>query len=129
MRPIRSLLFAPANQHELLKKFPRYPADAVAIDLEDGTPETEKASARDRLPEIVSYLRDQQLKAMLLVRTNGPQSHHVNADVAAALDTAIDGIVVPKLETSTDLDKFRSALPNRRNRRNRSRRCEHRSIG
>ncbi|HMF02459.1 MAG TPA: hypothetical protein VKK06_21390 [Terriglobia bacterium] len=35
MRLIRSLLFAPANRHDLLKKLPRYPADAVAIDLDE----------------------------------------------------------------------------------------------
>ena len=34
MRLIRSLLFAPANRPEMVKKFPRYAANAVAIDLE-----------------------------------------------------------------------------------------------
>ena len=69
MRLIRSLLFAPANRPEMLRKFPRYPADAVAIDLEDGTPENEKADAREHLPDIVAYLREQRLAAMLFVRT------------------------------------------------------------
>src|SRR5262249_29401313 len=103
MRLIRSLLFAPANRQDLLKKFPSYPADAVAIDLEDGTPEKEKAGARDHLPEIVAYLREQGLKAMLFLRTNGPRSHHVKADMAVALRASIDGIIVPKLETTADL--------------------------
>src|SRR5690349_2822722 len=82
---IRSLLFAPANRHELLKKFPKYPADAVAIDLEDGTPENEKASARRRLPEIVAFLRAQSLKPRLFVRTNAPRSDHLKADIAVAV--------------------------------------------
>jgi citrate lyase subunit beta/citryl-CoA lyase len=111
MRPIRSLLFAPANRQELLKKFPKYPADAVAIDLEDGTPETEKASARHELPQIVTFLRDQSLKAMLLVRTNGPRSHHLKADIAAVMNAPIDGIVVPKVETAADLDVFEASMP------------------
>ena len=38
MRLIRSLLFAPANRLDLLRKFPRLDADAYVIDLEDGTP-------------------------------------------------------------------------------------------
>src|SRR5262245_8113486 len=63
MRLMRSLLFAPANRHDLLKKFPSYPADGVAIDLEDGTPENEKAGARERLPDVTAYLRQQGLKA------------------------------------------------------------------
>ena len=65
IRLIRSLLFAPANRHDLLKKLPRYPADAVAIDLEDGTPENEKPAARDGLQDIVAHLRQQHLRAGL----------------------------------------------------------------
>jgi len=111
MHPIRSLLFAPANRHELIQKFPKYPADAVAIDLEDGTPETEKASARHQLPEIVAFLRAQSLKAMLFVRTNGPRSHHLEADIAVAMNAPIDGIVVPKVEAAADLDLFEASMP------------------
>jgi citrate lyase subunit beta/citryl-CoA lyase len=111
MQLIRSLLFAPANREEMLKKFPRYPADAVAIDLEDGTPENEKAAARDRRPEIIAYLRERHLKAMILVRTNGPRSHHLQADLAVAARTPLDGIIVPKLEVAEDLHKFDSAAP------------------
>jgi citrate lyase subunit beta / citryl-CoA lyase len=111
MRLMRSLLFAPANRQELLKKFPRYPADAVAIDLEDGTPENEKADARDRLPDIVAYLREQHLGAMLFVRTNGPRSHHMNKDVAVAVQASVDGIILPKLETTADLQMFEAAAP------------------
>ena len=65
MRLIRSLLFAPANRHDLLKKLPRYPADAVAIDLEDATPENEKAAARDGLQDIVAFRRDAEVGRQL----------------------------------------------------------------
>jgi citrate lyase subunit beta/citryl-CoA lyase len=111
MRPIRSLLFAPANRHDLLRKFPKYPADAVAMDLEDGTPDDQKAAARDGLPEIVTFLRHQGLKALLLVRVNGPRSPHLKDDIAAAKSLPIDGIVVPKVETAADLDPFNASLP------------------
>jgi len=103
MRLIRSLLFAPANREDLLKKLSRFSADAVAIDLEDGTPEDEKAAARDRLPDIVAYLREQHLKSMRFVRTNGPRSHHMKADIPVALKASVDGIIVPKLETTAEL--------------------------
>jgi citrate lyase subunit beta / citryl-CoA lyase len=111
MRLIRSLLFAPANRHDLLKKLPRYPADAVAIDLEDGTPENEKAAARDGLQDIVAHLRQQRLRAILFVRTNGPGSHHVKTDIAVALKASVDGIIVPKLETTIDLQIFEGSTP------------------
>ena len=108
MRPIRSLLFAPANRTELLQKFPRYPADAFVIDLEDGTPEAEKDSARRALPQIIASLRNQGLKKQLYVRTNSPRSKHVQADLATTNEMPIDGIVVPKIESIEDLNEFKS---------------------
>ena len=110
MRPIRSLLFAPANRPELLKKFPRYAADAFAIDLEDGTPESEKASARAALPSVVADLRAQGLRAPLFVRTNAPRSRHVETDLAVAVETPVDGVMIPKLETPAELQTFDAAL-------------------
>lgn len=109
MRLIRSLLFAPANQPELIGKFPRYPADAVAIDLEDATPEAEKDDARRALPPIIAALREQGLKARLFIRTNTARSRHAEADLAAALAMGVDGVMIPKLETVGELEKFASA--------------------
>ena len=100
---IRSLLFAPANRPELIRKFPRYPADAVVIDLEDGTPEGEKATARRELASAVTDLRGQGLRGLLLVRTNGLLTSHAVADIGAALDAGVDGLVVPKLATLSQL--------------------------
>lgn len=111
MRLIRSLLFAPANRYDLLKKFPRYPADALAIDLEDGTPESEKAAARNQLPDVVAELRGQQLSGLLFVRTNGPRSQHIRPDIATASGTSIDGIIFPKLETTADLEMLDTSMP------------------
>jgi citrate lyase subunit beta/citryl-CoA lyase len=110
MRPIRSLLFAPANRSELIEKFPRYHADAFAIDLEDGTPESDKASARRDLPRTVAFLRDRALKGQLLVRTNDGRSPYLEADLVAALATPIDGIMMPKLGNLADLRRIDAAL-------------------
>jgi citrate lyase subunit beta/citryl-CoA lyase len=110
MRPIRSLLFAPANRPELIEKFPRYPADACAIDLEDATPEAEKDDARRALPAIVASLRAQNLKARLFIRTNAARSRHADADLAAALRMEIDGVMLPKLESIAELEKFAAAI-------------------
>ena len=110
MRPIRSLLFAPANRPDLILKFPRYRADAFALDLEDAVPEAEKASARRELPRIVADLRKQSLKGLLLVRPNAFRSPHADADLTAALETPVDGIIAPKLETATGLRFFAAAV-------------------
>ncbi len=111
MRLIRSLLFAPANRLDMIKKFPKYPADAVAIDLEDGTPENEKAAARDRLPDVVAFLKKQHFKGMIFVRINGSRSEHVQADLAVVRRISIDGLVVPKLESAADLQMSSGSVP------------------
>jgi citrate lyase subunit beta/citryl-CoA lyase len=110
MRHIRSLLFAPANRPDLLLKFPRYAADAFAIDMEDATPEAEKAAARNALPPIVEQLREQGLESQLFIRTNAPRSRHADEDLHAALDMPVDGVMVPKLENIADLARFSAVV-------------------
>ena len=110
MRPIRSLLFAPGNRPELVGKFPRYPADAFAIDLEDAVPEAEKDEARRALPAIVASLREQKLSAQLFIRTNASRSRHAEADLAAALEMSVDGVMMPKLESVNELKKVAAQI-------------------
>lgn len=110
MYPIRSLLFAPANRLDFLKKFPKYQADAYVIDLEDGTPAAEKSSARRNLPAAISSLREQNLQGLLFVRTNQTSSPYFEDDLAVVLGTMIDGVMIPKLETVGDLRRVDAAL-------------------
>ncbi|QDO97116.1 CoA ester lyase [Ferrovibrio terrae] len=100
---IRSLFFAPANRHDLLTKFPRFRADCYAIDLEDGTPEGDKDSARARLDEAVRMLRGVSLQGRLYVRVNEASSKHYIRDIEAAVLCDIDGLIVPKLESRDQL--------------------------
>ncbi len=100
---IRSLFFAPANRHDLLAKFPRFRADCYAIDLEDGTPEGDKDTARSRLSEAVQMLRGTDLRGKLYVRINQATSKHYLRDIEAAVACDIDGVIVPKLESRDEL--------------------------
>ncbi len=95
---IRSLFFAPANRPELVVKFPRFKADCCVIDLEDGTPVAEKASARAALKDTVDRARGAGLDSMLAIRVNVPDSPHYLADLEAAFACDIDALVIPKLE-------------------------------
>jgi citrate lyase subunit beta/citryl-CoA lyase len=95
---IRSLFFAPANRPELVAKFPRFQADCSVIDLEDGTPDAQKASARAMLKDTVRGAREAGLTSMLAIRVNVPQSPHFLADLEAAVACDVDAIVIPKLE-------------------------------
>ena len=103
MLTLRSLFFAPANRPDLVAKFPRFAADCYVIDLEDGTPPADKAAAREGLAALVAQLRTQPLPGLLTVRVNEPASDHYLDDLAAAWRTDIDGIVIPKLESTDQL--------------------------
>lgn len=96
---IRSLLYAPANRPDLVAKFPRFRADCCVIDLEDGTPEAEKAKAREMLPATVQQVRAASFTGLLAVRVNVPASTHYLADLEAAFGCDIDAVVIPKLES------------------------------
>lgn len=109
-RPLRSLLFAPANRAELVEKFPRYGADAFAIDLEDGTPESDKVAARGDLPRMVALLRSRGVTGQLFVRVNEWRSPLAEADVMVAAGTAIDGIIIPKLGAVGDLQSVSAII-------------------
>ena len=100
---IRSMFFAPANRHDLLAKFPRFQADCYAVDLEDGTPPGDKASARGKIAEPIQALRAQKLAGKLYVRVNEAASEHFFHDLEAAVQCDIDGIILPKLERAEQL--------------------------
>jgi len=107
---LRSLLFAPANRADLLRKFARGSADAYAIDLEDGTPQDQKAAARASLATIVAELRAAGLTAPLFVRINAVRGPHAELDLAAALGVPIDGLVIPKLGQRDDVRVAEAAI-------------------
>ncbi|HEX2059975.1 MAG TPA: CoA ester lyase [Thermoanaerobaculia bacterium] len=100
---IRSLFFAPANRPDLIAKFPRFPADCYVIDLEDGTPPAEKATARSTIGDSVAKLRAAGLRGLLTIRVNEPASEHYLADLQAAWASDADGVVIPKLEEIAQL--------------------------
>jgi citrate lyase subunit beta/citryl-CoA lyase len=102
--PIRSLLFAGATRPDLVAKMDRSGADAVVIDLEDAVPAAAKDEARAALPELVASVSG----PMIFVRVNAPASSWLEADLAVAADLAIDGVVVPKVESAANLQQVRT---------------------
>ncbi len=103
----RSLLFAPANREDLIGKLVRFRADAIVIDLEDGTPPSQKEAARAALGGNVQRLKSAGAQSRIFVRVNEPGSPLHEPDVAAALALPIDGVVIPKLE---NVDQLACAL-------------------
>jgi citrate lyase subunit beta/citryl-CoA lyase len=99
IRPIQSLLFAPANRLDLIGKFGRVAADAFVLDLEDGTPAAEREGARATLAQA---LRDAAEavgdRAEIMVRVNAADTSDFIADCEAVRAAGCGLVVLSKAE-------------------------------
>jgi citrate lyase subunit beta/citryl-CoA lyase len=91
----RSFLFVPGDRPDRIRKALSVGADAVIIDLEDAVRPEARPLARSVLSDLVEGLRDAS-PSLILARVNPHGSPDFAADVAAAVDGNLDGIVVPK---------------------------------
>lgn len=107
---VRSMLFAPANRPDLFGKFPRYEADVLVLDLEDGTPPAERPAARAALSDSIRTARGDR-DARIHVRVNPAGSSDFDADVAAVAASGADGIVLAKADDARDVARLGDALP------------------
>jgi citrate lyase subunit beta/citryl-CoA lyase len=99
---IRTLLFAPANRADLVAKLHQAGADAVVLDLEDGTPAAAKSEARLTATRGVATLSALGTGPCIFVRTNAFTSGLFADDLAALISPAVDGLdglVIPKVES------------------------------
>ncbi|MBO0730929.1 MAG: CoA ester lyase [Acidimicrobiaceae bacterium] len=97
---LRSLLFCPGNRPEMMAKLAAIGADCVAIDLEDGVPVDAKVGARQTAREGASLLAGQQV----FIRVNGTDTPWIEDDIASAVGPSAAGIILPKLESVSQLE-------------------------
>lgn len=96
---MRSLLYAPGNRPEVAAKLPRSGPDAGVIDLEDAVAVADKDTARGQAASVAATLVTERATSMtVLIRVNAVPTPWFADDVAAAIDSGADGIVVPKVE-------------------------------
>jgi len=104
--PIRSLLFAPANELRKVTKLAGTGADAVVLDLEDAVAREHKvaarAMARDALATIAGPVR--------CIRVNAWDTGLTPGDVATIVSPELDVIVLPKVESPRDLQRLDAAI-------------------
>ena len=92
------MLLVPADDSYKIKKAINAGADAVLIDLEDSVAESEKANAR--------RVMGQSAVATLpiYVRVNAIHGEFFMDDINAVLDMECEGIVIPKVESASDME-------------------------
>jgi citrate lyase subunit beta/citryl-CoA lyase len=103
----RSLLFVPAAAPRLWEKAHTRGADALIVDLEDSAQPEAKAEARRHATNAVQMLIANG--AQVTVRVNNDLAH-LEDDLEAVVMSGLRGIVLPKVEDVTDLDRLSGLL-------------------
>lgn len=110
IRELQSYLFVPLSDERFLRarSYERAAAqaDALILDLEDSLPAAAKEKGRGLLAD--AFARFSKLNPNLIVRINNDR--HWAADVKAARNPALAGVLVPKAESKDDLLRVREAL-------------------
>jgi citrate lyase subunit beta/citryl-CoA lyase len=95
MRPVRSLLYVPANRRGWVENALDNGADGYIFDLEDAVPLDEKDDAREVVADELPGFADAD--AAITVRVNPPDTGLMEADLDAIVGPGLDAVVVPKL--------------------------------
>jgi citrate lyase subunit beta/citryl-CoA lyase len=95
MRPVRSLLYVPANRRGWVENALDNGADGYIFDLEDAVPLDEKDDAREVMADELPGFADED--AAITVRVNPPDTGLMEADLDAIVGPGLDAVVVPKL--------------------------------
>jgi citrate lyase subunit beta/citryl-CoA lyase len=102
IRPRRSVLYMPGSNARALEKAKTLPADGVILDLEDAVAPDAKVAAREQVVAAVKAggfgLRE------VFIRTNGFDTPWFGDDLSAAMAAAPDAILIPKIQTSEQLE-------------------------
>jgi citrate lyase subunit beta / citryl-CoA lyase len=101
-------LFVPGNRADRFDKAVASRTGAVIVDLEDAVAPEDKAAAR---ASFASWYRDCGIAPeRILLRINDDSTSWHDADMALVADTGVRGVVLPKAESATQIDRVASAL-------------------
>ena len=100
---MRSKLFVPGSRPELFLKALQGAADAISIDLEDAVPADRKEEARANVAAFLDSSAARASSKLIIVRVNGLDSPHFEADVMAIGRGALDMVNLPKAESAADI--------------------------
>jgi citrate lyase subunit beta/citryl-CoA lyase len=107
---IRSKLFVPGARPELFSKAMASDADAISIDLEDAVLENRKADAREALTRFLRSGSSASHGKTIIVRVNGLDTPHFDADIDACTWPGMDIVNLPKPESADHVRAAAAAL-------------------
>lgn len=107
-RPRRSALYLPASNAKAIVKARTLPADIVILDLEDAVAPEMKAEAR---AAAVAAVREGGFgNREVAIRANGIDTEWGADDLAAIATSGADAVLVPKVSSAADIDRYQAAL-------------------
>ena len=108
-RPIRSILFVPADSEKKIAKGLGTRADAIVFDLEDSVMPARKSEARRMMAQILAQ-RPEGYAAQLWVRINPLSTGMAIEDLCAVLTPNLHGIILPKCTGPQDVTTVLSQM-------------------
>ncbi|TMF23063.1 MAG: CoA ester lyase [Chloroflexi bacterium] len=107
---LRSLMFVPSHQERMVDRaLGTAELDVAILDLEDGVPYAERAGGRARLATLLES-RPTMPGPARYVRVNAPNTNDLVADLDAVVRAGLDGVVLPKVDSTDDLRAAVAAL-------------------
>ena len=100
-KPLRTMLYVPANKEDWVRKAPKYGADALILDLEDSVPEPEKITARGIVSRLVPELYGNGVT--VFVRVNSVDTGLTREDISSAVQKGLYAITLPMVRGSHDV--------------------------
>ncbi len=107
-RPYRSVLYIPASKERALEKARDLPCDAIIFDLEDAVAPDAKVAARAAL--VAALKTGGYGRRARIVRINALMTEWGLDDVRALKDAGADAILLPKVNTRSDVDYLADLL-------------------
>ena len=107
---LRSLMFVPSHQERMVDRaLGTAELDVAILDLEDGVPSAERPAGRARLAKLLES-RPTMPGPARYVRVNAPNTNDLVADLDAVVRAGLDGVVLPKVDSTDDLRAAVAAL-------------------
>jgi citrate lyase subunit beta/citryl-CoA lyase len=107
-KPVRSLLFVPANREDRMRKALTVGADAVVFDLESAIPRGEAEPARAMVRRVIAEHTGD--RPAIFVRVCEVESPDFGADLDAAFAPGLDAILLPQVRSPADVEVASRAL-------------------
>jgi len=104
----RSMLFAPGDRPEFMRKAPDTGADTVIFDLEDAVAPAKKAEARETVNDLLTEPGFDP-SCEVCVRVN-PSMLDEGLPVLLDGDPRLDALLLPKVESAADVERVGAAL-------------------